>query len=327
MKDIHLIKAEQMAPIVNTLAGIGAPIERLSAQAGMSLDAMQVRDGVIGEYSLWKFIEYSAAHEDYKLLGYNSAMLNPITSRGEIGGFRMRLAPTLKMLLEYFIADVRSESSGTDYSLRHEGNGTWFRRLQMFGKNGASWQVEQYVIAMIIQVIRICAGQDWSPLRIRISSVDKPKVLPEAWAQIGIEWGSEATEIWIPQSAMALPPVLLKYVPSRKPARQFVNRSQELQFVDFVETQICTGHISLVAAAEEIGLSSATLKRKLRGQKMSYTEIVANVRFSMAQRMLQESDIPIGELAAELGYEHQANFSRAFKRMSGLSPSVYRWSR
>lgn len=324
MKDVHLIKAAQAAPIVSALEGIGAPVERLSAQAGMSLDAVQARHGVIGERSLWRFIEYSAAHEGYRLLGYDSAQLNPITSLGEIGGFRMRLAPTLKMLLEYFIADIQSESTGTLYSLRSDGNGTWFRRLQMFGKSGASWQAEQYVIAMVIQIIRICAGRNWKPPIIRISSVDQPQRLPNEWSQTKIEWGCEATEIRIPHTVIALPPILLTHSSSDSQMRQFGSRNSPLQFVDLVETQVRGRRVSLADAAEETGVSTATLKRRLRRLKMSYTDIVEQVRFDLARRMLQDSDTPIAEIAIDLGYEHHANFSRAFKRMSGLSPLTYR---
>ena len=236
----------------------------------------------------------------------------------------MRMAPTLKMVLEYFIADIRSESTGTFYSLQPDGEGIWFQRLQMFGKCDASWQAEQYVIAMIIQIVRICAGQDWKPPQIRISSTAQPKRLPEDWSQIKVEWGGEATEIQIPQSIISLPPVLLKHSHSDFLSDQFSTRKSSLQFADLVETQVLSHRVSLKAAAEETGLSTATIKRRLRTQKTSYSEIVEQIRFNLARRMLQKLDATITEIAIELGYEHPASFSRSFKRMSGLTPLAYR---
>jgi AraC-like DNA-binding protein len=42
---------------------------------------------------------------------------------------------------------------------------------------------------------------------------------------------------------------------------------------------------------------------------------------------LQHDDIAVAELAARLGYESEAAFSRAFKRTVGVSPGAARRSR
>jgi AraC-like DNA-binding protein len=41
---------------------------------------------------------------------------------------------------------------------------------------------------------------------------------------------------------------------------------------------------------------------------------------------LQHDDVPVAELAARLGYESEAAFSRAFKRTVGISPGAVRRS-
>ena len=47
-------------------------------------------------------------------------------------------------------------------------------------------------------------------------------------------------------------------------------------------------------------------------------------RYRWARQLLAESDLPIQKIARGLGYKHQSNFSRAFVRMSGVSPRDYR---
>jgi len=46
----------------------------------------------------------------------------------------------------------------------------------------------------------------------------------------------------------------------------------------------------------------------------------------VALHWLQHDDVPVAELAARLGYESQAAFSRAFKRTVGISPGAARRS-
>lgn len=51
---------------------------------------------------------------------------------------------------------------------------------------------------------------------------------------------------------------------------------------------------------------------------------VAARRLDLAARLLRERDQPLGEIAAEVGYESEFALSRAFKRARGVAPGRYR---
>jgi AraC-like DNA-binding protein len=53
---------------------------------------------------------------------------------------------------------------------------------------------------------------------------------------------------------------------------------------------------------------------------------VTRWRMQVAVDWLQHDDVPVAELAARLGYESEAAFSRAFKRTVGMSPGAVRRS-
>jgi len=325
MLHIHLIKAAQARPFVKVLENIDAPVRSFSIRAGMPIDAVYAGEGIIGEYSLWQFIEIAAKYEHYKLFGYDVAQQYPIESAEGLGGLRMRNTPSLKVLLEYFIEDVQAESTGCPYSLVPDTEGMWFVREQMFGKRRKSWQTEQYMIAIIIQIIRLCAGPKWLPPEIKVSSSNKARPIPEEWDSIKFDWGSEATEIRIPERTLALP--LTKRSTKKTSVPDEVTDpgpKTPLVFTGLVRTQILTNTLGLENAARQTGLSPKTLKRKLLQDNTSYSEIVDQLRFELAQSKLKESRTPIHAIARELGYEHQANFTRAFKRMSGVTPQEYR---
>jgi AraC-like DNA-binding protein len=44
----------------------------------------------------------------------------------------------------------------------------------------------------------------------------------------------------------------------------------------------------------------------------------------LARRLLRESNVGIAELAARVGYESEAAFSRAFRRAVGVPPATWR---
>jgi AraC-like DNA-binding protein len=53
-------------------------------------------------------------------------------------------------------------------------------------------------------------------------------------------------------------------------------------------------------------------------------QYLAGWRMHLARRMLRESNIGVAELAARVGYESEAAFSRAFRRAVGMPPATWR---
>lgn len=51
------------------------------------------------------------------------------------------------------------------------------------------------------------------------------------------------------------------------------------------------------------------------------------IRIDAAQRMLQESDLPIATIAHDAGYADQSAFSRHFRKATGLTPREFRQAR
>ncbi|WP_245591968.1 AraC family transcriptional regulator [Cystobacter fuscus] len=53
-------------------------------------------------------------------------------------------------------------------------------------------------------------------------------------------------------------------------------------------------------------------------------EYLARWRMTKAAQFLRESELPLSEVAATVGYQSEASFNRAFKRWGGSAPGAYR---
>ncbi|MDB6176412.1 AraC family transcriptional regulator [Paracoccus sp. Z330] len=76
--------------------------------------------------------------------------------------------------------------------------------------------------------------------------------------------------------------------------------------------------------AHDLGLSSASLRRRLRGEGQSFSAIRDEIRHRKAQQMLAGSGLPVAEIATLLGYREPSAFYRAFQKWSGVTPGAYR---
>ncbi len=72
-------------------------------------------------------------------------------------------------------------------------------------------------------------------------------------------------------------------------------------------------------------IAERTFKRRFT-QATGYSpiEYVQRLRVEDAKRRLERTDTPVDEIGWKVGYEDPAFFRRLFKRMTGLSPGLYR---
>ena len=75
-----------------------------------------------------------------------------------------------------------------------------------------------------------------------------------------------------------------------------------------------------------VNTSVRSLQRELSKSKLSYRDLLAQVRFTAATRLLKDKDSQVQEIAFKLGYQDASHFARAFRRTAGMSPSEYRKS-
>jgi len=81
---------------------------------------------------------------------------------------------------------------------------------------------------------------------------------------------------------------------------------------------------SLRAFAELANVSERTLKRRLNAEGTSFRTLSADGRRAMAEALLADDALSIGEIAERLGFRDLSSFSQAFKRWTGVAPSAFR---
>jgi AraC-like DNA-binding protein len=82
--------------------------------------------------------------------------------------------------------------------------------------------------------------------------------------------------------------------------------------------------LSIDEASEVIDQSVRTLQRRLSTEQNTYSNLVQQCRAEMAGDLLENSDATMAEIAHQLGYGNQGNFTRAFYRWAKVSPSDFR---
>ncbi|GAA5127383.1 AraC family transcriptional regulator [Alloalcanivorax gelatiniphagus] len=80
--------------------------------------------------------------------------------------------------------------------------------------------------------------------------------------------------------------------------------------------------LSIPALADRAGLSESRLNQLFQHrEKRSCAEFIRGERLDQAQRLLETGDAPVKVVAAQVGYGHVSNFSRAYRARFGEPPA------
>jgi AraC-like DNA-binding protein len=91
-----------------------------------------------------------------------------------------------------------------------------------------------------------------------------------------------------------------------------------------IQQQLMHGITRQDMVAEDLGMTSRTLQRKLGQEGVSYQKLLDEVRQKMAEDYLRNSELAIPDIALRLGYSETTSFHRKFKAVTGKAPGEFR---
>ncbi len=266
-----------------------------------------------------------------RMFGLKVGLESSLASLGAYGKL-ITSAPTIKHALEASCRLIHLHTSDARLWLIPAGDEVWFCRNRFRGPKFGRAQVEQYVLTRLIDYVRLGAGPSWQPAKVRLQTQEAPEdALRDALGDPEIRIGQEVTAIAVPCGFLALP---LRHCWTPNSAGE----AAEARLRDTAPaTSFCGSLRQLTAAllkqeesprvetlAEITGLSVRTLQRRLAECGLTHVQIVDQVRYQAATRLLDDPDIRITDIGFELGYADSTHFARAFKRWAGVSPRQYR---
>ncbi len=98
------------------------------------------------------------------------------------------------------------------------------------------------------------------------------------------------------------------------------------EYVTMVLREARGEQVTLEDLARRVKVSARTIDRHLKKEGLGFRELSDKVRFERACEMLCTQSASITDVALQLGFSDTANFSRAFRRVLGMSPGEYQRS-
>lgn len=85
--------------------------------------------------------------------------------------------------------------------------------------------------------------------------------------------------------------------------------------------------VTLDELARRMNVSARTIDRRLKQENLQFRDLSQQVRFERACELLGATRATVAHVALNLGFSDAGSFSRAFRRVMGVSPSEYQQAR
>ena len=324
MQIIPLVRAKYVYAYAAVLDRLGAPTRLLLERVGLSEQVLEDPEAIIPAHQAWRFIGSAAEREGIEDLGLVAGDM----SIRAYGQFSQRLLneANLNQALESFCQLARCEYSRADFYVSRSKNSVWFCRGPIDGDEVERKHVELLVLTMMIATVRLAAGQDWHPPVIFLQTNDTRRVEEhQLFSNSTIRFGNRITAFQVPQRLLAeqLPePAQL----SDKGTYDRLEHEFPRALHQVVGGMLVDGIPKIRSVAEAVGGSVRTLQRRLSDMDTTFSAVIDTAQMRCAVQLLERDDYSLAEIAHQLGYTDQANFTRAFRRWTGLPPGVYRRS-
>lgn len=155
-----------------------------------------------------------------------------------------------------------------------------------------------------------------------------------AFFAVPVHFGSGANAILFDPAAMDLPlaqadPALFAHIErSLAAARAQLAAPDELQGIrDAIADGAAEGDYSTAGLARRCATSLRSLQRRATSHGTTLKALLEEARRAHACALLDDGQLSVDEVAFLLGYADERAFRRAFSRMCGVSPAVWRRTR
>jgi AraC-like DNA-binding protein len=326
MADIPLTRGQFLLPFVSILDDIGAPTEMLLERSRLPSSLAEKSELYLPLLPALRFVETAQRTQGIEDFGFLAAQRLHFSHMREKTRALIAHSPTLLVALRHACHWASREDTILSMWIEHHADHVRVCS-RLAGQGHLHLKYAQWIQNIFpIHIIRQFAGPGWMPTAIAFEASYAPSPATQSfWPNVRFLSGQHAAWISLPITLLGLPnPSPAAFAPSR-------DQEDGTSAYDIVEllklmlpAYLDEGRTALADVAEIAGVGARTLQRKLAHVGLSYSDILDTVRYEHASRLLQDTECRIIDVAFSSGYTDPAHFSRAFRRMTGVTPRQFR---
>jgi len=318
--------------VANCLDLVGCDPEPILAHFKLRRDDLDNSRAVMPLADFLAFLERAAELAANPYLGLQAGRLGALNSLGA-PGFLFLSAPSLRAAFTGFDAYLATIQDAVRNRFTTEAGIATFEYMITDQTLLARRQDAEFSIALMHNMCRNYVGGDFELIEVRFEhACQGDERVYREFFRCKVFFDQETNSFsfedqFLERTSPVIDPELYPIVEEHLRRRVAENTRRALshkEIVRVLEDSPLDQTPTLEAVAALMGVSAATLNRRLRAEGLRWRDLVNDRRMHAAARLLRQSQRDIADIALAVGFAESSSFVRRFGRHFGTTPQRFR---
>ncbi|PLW69604.1 AraC family transcriptional regulator [Pseudohalioglobus lutimaris] len=331
-REIFLVRSEVLAGFDDLVQELGADPRPMYRQVGLTAALMSNPDHLVPCANVSALLDIAArtlGRDDFGLmLGsrrkvFQFGLLWPLVAH----------SPSVEQALKAATKHLHLHNRGILWQLDVEGDHALLTRVDRVPSDVPTFQWAVYSTCSMFMGMKALCGQHWRPSSVGF--IHPPPADSHGYDRffgVKVEFNREFNLIDFPASDLGGNLAERNSSLYKQVNRQIAALEEEYERQEdfcskvklLIEQRVHTADCTQTGIAAVLSMHPKSLQRELSCRGATFRELKAEVRLDMAERYLQDSDLPLTTIADMLGFSELSSFSHTFKSRHQVSPAVWR---
>jgi len=312
------------------LEEFGVDLQQALAESGLPPELFNHPDNLVpfrqGSRLMGLCVDRSGCAHLGLLIGQHT----PLESLGFVADL-VKAAPDVRNALRLLARYLTLSDGGGLLSLSEDGHFASYRYALYEPGVERAEVVYDIVLATTWNILRALCGSRWLPREIHFMRSRPADTRPyRNFLRAPLRFDCEQSALvfdkaWLDNTLPGADPQRLGSLETQARAIETQAAGDLLAQVRRVlRRQLLSGRSSMQQVAAELAMHRRTLDRRLKPHGIRYQVLVDEVRDEVARQLLSDTAMPMIAIAHSLGFADASAFTRAFRRWSGMPPTLWR---
>jgi AraC-like DNA-binding protein len=312
------------------LRELGVDAHDVIDEAGLRADIFDNPDNLIPYADIGRLLSVGARHTNCGHIGLLIGQRNRLASMGLAGQVAL-CAGTVGEGLNNFADLFYLHNTAATISVVTSGGFTHLVYAITEPGMDDTGQLQLGAMALGFNLLRDLCGPGWLPVVVTVACSAPSNLRPcQQFFRAPLRFNSDETALvfeshWLDRPMPAIDPLRRRQIEAKARARHADSLADFPTVVrHLLRKELVSGELSMDRVAAVLGMHRRTLDRRLKQHGALYGDLLESVKRDVARQLLRDTGLQIQQIAESLRYASAANFSTAFRRWTGVTPSAYR---
>lgn len=322
---LPLVSLSVLRPLLAGLLERGVAPEPVLESVGLTERAIFSDGATVHVMVVHQFLENAAAAVADKTFAASIGMRMDPSGWPMIEEAQAR-ARSLGDFLNIYVSGANQVASSVTAFLEVRGSLAIFGETRRFRPTIEPAQNDGFMISLALSILKLGLGKEFDPTQVNLVVCD-PNALPDELRSMNPLRGDvmgfriQFPSVWL---STPIADTSIAKRTNERPAHVFADEDFMTGLRKILRQNVGAGPMNAQRMAELTAMSPSKLARRLSAHGARITSEIERAKIEYAKDRLKNSNDSVGDVAAALGYADPANFARAFRRTTGVSPTEWR---